>query len=80
MIVAILDERRLELAFEGHRLFDLIRLDKAIECVHGLNTVGSRYYDALKPTITKIDERGLIMPVPEKQLDNNPNISQNPGY
>ncbi|MCC8153545.1 MAG: RagB/SusD family nutrient uptake outer membrane protein [Tannerellaceae bacterium] len=80
MIEAILDERRLELAFEGHRWFDLIRLDKAIECVNNLNNPNSRYYDPKKPIVNKIDENKLRCPVPDEQLEKNVNLVQNPGY
>lgn len=79
-IDAILHERRLELAFEGHRWFDLVRNDRAVECVNNLNVSGSEYYDSAKPVVRAIDENGLLMPVPDVQLENNPNLSQNIGY
>jgi starch-binding outer membrane protein, SusD/RagB family len=65
LIQDILKERRVELAFEGHRLFDLLRL--------GLNVVKAS-------TINYTDYR-LIAPIPQGELDINPNLKpQNPGY
>jgi hypothetical protein len=80
MLNAILKERRLELAFEGHRWFDLIRFGKAIACVNNINNPASEYYDSRKIPITPIDGTGYLMPVPQTQIDNNPNLEQNPGY
>ena len=36
MITALLNERRLELAFEGQRWFDLVRLDKVEEVMNAV--------------------------------------------
>ncbi len=63
----IADERRLELAFEGHRWFDLVRTGKALEVLRGKN------YD--------IQEYQLLLPIPQEQIDVNPRvIKQNSGY
>ena len=80
MLNAVLQERRLELAFEGHRWFDLKRYGKAIECVNNVNNPGSAYYDSAKHTVRPIDENGLLLPVPDTEIENNPNLTQNPGY
>jgi hypothetical protein len=61
-------ERRLELAFEGHRWFDLKRTGKAISTMNNLN---------LDYNVTT--ER-LIWPIPQNELDRNPKLTQNPGY
>lgn len=59
-------ERRVELAFEGHRLFDLIRTDRFVE-------VMSQFYD--------VQEHQKLFPIPQSQIDINPDlIYQNPGY
>jgi hypothetical protein len=77
---AVLKERRLELAFEGFRWYDLIRFGKAVECVNNLNNPVSSFYDAKKMPIFPIDETGYFMPVPQTEIDNNTNLEQNLGY
>jgi hypothetical protein len=60
-------ERRLELAFEGHRWFDLVRTDKALETMSGL---GMQDYMTIFP-----------VPLTQIQVLNNPEVfPQNPGY
>ncbi|MFZ6023233.1 MAG: RagB/SusD family nutrient uptake outer membrane protein [Bacteroidota bacterium] len=66
LINTILRERRVELAFEGHRIFDLLRLGR----------------DVTKPagTVIPYTDFRLIARFPQSEIDNNPNIIQNPGY
>ena len=80
MLNAVLKERRLELAFEGFRWFDLIRNGRAVECVNNFGNKTSEYYDPEKAYVKNIDENGLLLAVPQTQLENNPNLTQNPGY
>lgn len=61
---AILAERREEFAFEGHRLFDLRRI------------VG----DAATATYLGIEPFRLVFPVPQRELDANPGLTQTQGY
>jgi hypothetical protein len=62
------NERRCELFTEwGHRWLDLIRTGVATEVLSPLKN----------PNWQSTDE---IYPVPQDQIDNNPNIKQNPGY
>lgn len=56
-------ERRVELAFEGHRWFDLIRTGRAIE------VMTSKGF--------KLNETNLTTPIPQKQVDVNPELKQN---
>lgn len=65
---AIHNERRLELAFEGHRWFDLKRWNKAEFTMNQLN----RNYN--------VTPNKLILPIPQSELDRNPRLTQNPGY
>lgn len=74
MSIAIEKERRLELAFEGHRWYDLKRTDRAIEVI---NKAVDENGDPLGYNLT--NER-LIWPVPQTELDKNVNLTQNPGY
>lgn len=74
MKAVIAKERRLELAFEGHRWYDLKRTGKAIEVMN----------DAVGPTGEKLgynltNDR-LLWPIPQSELDKNTKLSQNPGY
>jgi uncharacterized protein (UPF0297 family) len=73
MRLAIEKERRLELAFEGHRWYDLIRTGRAIEVIN--NTVdqdGNKLYN--------ISEFDLLWPIPQAELDKNASLVQNAGY
>ena len=70
----IANERRLELAFEGHRWFDLVRTGKAVEVMSaqkGLNGTPLNY---------NVQSYRTIMPVPQQQIDLNPALDQNPEY
>lgn len=74
---AILNERRIELAFEGHRYIDIKRLgalagagiDRAeVECA------------SLNACSLELTDHRWTLPVPRAELSANPNIQQNPGY
>jgi len=67
----ILDERRRELAFEGHRFFDIKRLQLDIvrnDC-NLQNNCTVAYGDKL-----------YAYPIPQEEMDANPNMEQNTGY
>ena len=74
MRLAIEKERRLELAFEGHRWFDLKRTGRAIEVIN--NTIGP---DGNKIGYNLTPNR-LLWPIPQSELDKNELLTQNPGY
>jgi len=61
LLNAVLNERRLELAFEGQRFFDLRRFGQA-------------------QSKLEIAADRLLLPVPQAEMDVNPNLVQNPGY
>ena len=71
----VLNERRLELAFEGHRWFDLVRTGKVFEV---MNTLNSR--DAGRLPMNEVTEERTVLPIPQPQIDKNPSMLQNPGY
>lgn len=74
MASVIAKERRLELAFEGHRRFDLIRTGKAIEVMNAQKDgEGNNLNYNVQPY-------QLVYPVPQQQLDLNPKLTQNEGY
>jgi starch-binding outer membrane protein, SusD/RagB family len=62
---AIYKERRVELNFEGHRWFDLLRTERAL--------------DVMRQT-KNIQPRNLLLPIPQRERDVNQNLSQNTGY
>ncbi len=69
--MAVEKERRVELAFEGHRWFDLVCTDRALPVINA----------HLAPLNFQLEEYQLIFPVPQSQIDVNPgNIAQNPGH
>lgn len=74
MRLAIAKERRLELAFEGHRWFDLKRTGRAIEVMNnakGVNGASLNY---------NLTQERLVWPIPQAELDKNIKLRQNPGY
>lgn len=81
----ILEERFMELAFEGHRWYDLKRTGKSIEI---LTRQTYPVYDPVTQLSTEtpmsylgnLSINDLVWPIPQAVLDNNPNLSQNPGY
>ena len=73
---ALLKERRLELAFEGQRWFDLVRLDK-VELV--MNAVYAKD-SGRKTQVYPFDKTSYRLPIPQAAIDQNPNLVQNPGY
>lgn len=74
---AVLHERRLELAFEGFRFFDLLRhgLDKAKSVHDGMFAKDSHWQNR-----ESLTEETVYMPVPQVAMDLNPSLVQNPGY
>lgn len=67
---AVLHERRMELAFEGQRWFDLIRINGGQYGIDFLHSIGK----------TNVTSKNLLMPIPQVEMDANPNLVQNPGY
>lgn len=82
---AILEERAKELAFEGKRWFDLMRMgrrnnyankDKLIEII--IENVSSTKRLLLASKLS--DPNGWYFPVHANEIETNPNIQQNPFY
>ncbi len=78
-IDAILHERRMELAFEGHRYFDLVRTGKAIPVItKALMTPLD--YDTNIAISGPISEEQLILPIPVDEIAKDQTLPQNNGY
>lgn len=69
----VLEERRIELAFEFKRWFDIKRRNLGVEVFTGDNS--------LEPQANFNPARDYLMPLPSTELDVNPNLApQNSGY
>lgn len=75
----ILHERRMELAFEGHRYFDLVRTGKAIPVITKALMTKVDYDDKIYIT-NSIPEYQLILPIPVGEIQKDPTLTQNKGY
>jgi tetratricopeptide (TPR) repeat protein len=86
---AVLNERRLELAFENQRWFDLKRTKTPAEWAAFMNAHGAM--ERAKPTVDRgnvpfnstdyvYTENEYFLPIPAPQILINPKLTQNPGY
>jgi hypothetical protein len=67
----LLDERRVELAFENHRFFDLIRFGVAQEVLTAFSNDNGYTFSA----------SDLLLPIPQREINlSNGGLTQNPGY
>ena len=76
----VLNERRKEFVAEGHRMYDLLRNGLRIRRLEEKHkdlskTKHNTSYMEYDWTFYKI-----VLPIPKKEMDANPNIEQNPGY
>ena len=67
----VLEERRLELAFEHKRWYDIVRRKMGDEVFGSNGLEGARNFDS---------SRDYLLPIPPLEITNNPNLAQNPGY
>lgn len=63
-------ERRLELNFEGHRWFDLVRTDRALPVMNA-------YFTRLG--LKNITQNNLVFPLPIQEIQTNPGSAGGPG-
>ncbi len=82
---AILNERRLELAFEAQRWDDLVRFGEASNVMLALNEVTYTCANGVvgppvQMDYSHCDQNHWIMPIPQLEIDANPNLTQNQGY
>lgn len=69
---AVAQERRIELAFENHRWFDLVRTGKAIEVMNAHTSVTGQQ--------NTVEPHHMVFPIPQSQQDTSDKIKPNPGY
>ena len=74
MRLAIEKERRLELAFEGHRWHDLKRTGRAVDVMNALKDGNG---SSLGYTLS---EDRLLWPIPQAERDKNDKLTQNEAY
>jgi len=66
----VLHERRVELAFEGHRWYDLVTSGIADKAINGIKELDRAF----------VPNKQELFPIPQSELDLNPKLQQNPGY
>jgi hypothetical protein len=90
---AVYAERRLELAFENQRWFDLLRMIKSYNnpnkpmnilkthvFVTDWDEMYSKYNARPVPNELDFTTERLLLPIPQYEINVNPNVSQNPAY
>ena len=73
ILQAIWDESKLEFAFEGHRLFDLVRTGQAMTELQNIPRTNG-------PAVSLPEIGRAVFPIPNFELDANENIVQNEAY
>jgi hypothetical protein len=76
----IAHERRIELAFENHRWFDLVRTGQAIPVMTAFGVIQKATYGYLLPTSYNVTTNRFIYAIPFRETQVNPGLTQNPGY
>lgn len=71
----IMNERLLELAGEGQRWPDIRRW-----ALQGIITLDNTYFSSNTSTVSFQSPKHLLLPIPNSEIDVNPNVKQNEGY
>lgn len=76
---AIQRERRVELCFEGHRWFDLLRTGTMLSTMRAYKEkyLASGGYLVVNYEVT---DNKVLFPIPFREMSLNPDLGQNPGY
>lgn len=78
---AVWQERRLELAMEGHRWFDLVRTGRFVQRMKDHAAYEASVAESNKVEIAQnVGDHMVLMPIPQREIDLNPELTQNPGY
>ncbi|WPP50058.1 RagB/SusD family nutrient uptake outer membrane protein [Catalinimonas niigatensis] len=76
---AVYHEQRVELAFENHRWFDLLRTGRAMEVMNAHGEVQKTEQSRLSDAAYNILEYKMLYPIPQREIRLN-NFEQNPGW
>jgi tetratricopeptide (TPR) repeat protein len=76
----IYHERRVELAFENHRWFDLVRTGLAIPVMNAFGVLQKIKYSYILPAAYNVTQNRLLYPIPFRETQVNPLITQNLDY
>ena len=76
----VLNERRKELVAEGHRMYDVIRNGLTVERKDVKDSNLSKTKHDTKYMTYDWNFYMIVLPIPKKEMDANPNMEQNPGY
>ena len=74
--LAILNERRLELALEGYRWNDLLRFGAQ----YTINLMNSQVDPSGNPLGYNVTQQKLLYPIPVSEIQLDANLTQNPGF
>lgn len=87
---AIHRERRVELAFEEKRFYDLLRLRLAERNLNGplhamvIQQIDGEWVYSVEPAAGGMrafyPEKNYLLPIPQSAMDKNPELVQNPNY
>jgi hypothetical protein len=77
---AVYHEQRVELAFENHRWFNLLRTGRAKETMMQHAPSVKDLQPHLEEPVYVIEDYKLLYPIPERELTLNPDLEQNPGW
>ncbi len=76
---AIAKEQRVEVAFENHRWYQLLRTGKAMEIMNAHGVEEKQRLSRLSGASYKVEAYKLLFPIPSREVQIN-GITQNPGY
>lgn len=78
---AVWKERRIELAMEGHRWFDLVRTGRFVQRMKDHSAYEASVAESNKIEIAQnIKDYMILMPIPQREMDLNDQLVQNPGW
>lgn len=76
----VADERKVELAYENHRWFDLLRTGQAIPVMTEYGKYIKTVDKGLAERTYQLKNEFLLYPIPYREMEINKNLKQNPGY